>query len=233
MQWMFSEPIRGLGLISGGKNENAGLGLWSIPADARDLAAWRWRLLRPAGWIMSIVARDMDQDGDLDILFSDRKGARNGVFWLEAPSWREHAIGSLGREVMFISLYESDIIAAVKPREIHWHKRDRAAWRTTVIPMPDGTGTAKAVRAADLDGDGKPEIIFSCEQTPQGQSGVMGMRQKQGRWEAFPISGWPGIKYDLIELVDLDEDGDLDVITCEEAANLGVIWYENPARQAR
>ena len=23
---------------------------------------------------------------------------------------------------------------------------------------------------------------------------------------------------------------DLDVLTCEETANLGVIWYENPAR---
>ena len=27
---------------------------------------------------------------------------------------------------------------------------------------------------------------------------------------------------------DLDDDGDLDVITCEETSNLGVIWYENP-----
>jgi hypothetical protein len=25
-------------------------------------------------------------------------------------------------------------------------------------------------------------------------------------------------------------DGDLDVLTCEERANLGVIWYENPTR---
>jgi hypothetical protein len=33
-----------------------------------------------------------------------------------------------------------------------------------------------------------------------------------------------------MELVDLDGDGDLDVLTCEERAGLGVIWYENPAR---
>ena len=30
-------------------------------------------------------------------------------------------------------------------------------------------------------------------------------------------------------LADLDGDGDLDVLTCEEVGNLGVIWYENPA----
>ena len=27
--------------------------------------------------------------------------------------------------------------------------------------------------------------------------------------------------------------GDLDVITCEERDNLGVVWYENPARASR
>ena len=31
-------------------------------------------------------------------------------------------------------------------------------------------------------------------------------------------------------LTDLDQDGDLDVITCEEVENLGVVWYENPSR---
>jgi hypothetical protein len=48
------------------------------------------------------------------------------------------------------------------------------------------------------------------------------------------ISGAPGVKYDLVVLVDMDGDGDLDVLTSEETAEdgskkgLGVIWYENP-----
>jgi hypothetical protein len=49
-------------------------------------------------------------------------------------------------------------------------------------------------------------------------------------WVARDISGAPGTKFDLVRLVDLDGDGDLDVLTCEEIENLGVIWYENPAR---
>ena len=40
---------------------------------------------------------------------------------------------------------------------------------------------------------------------------------------------------DRIELLDVDADGDLDVITCEENAGpnsrgLGLVWYENPHR---
>jgi len=46
------------------------------------------------------------------------------------------------------------------------------------------------------------------------------------------VSGPEGVKYDLVALVDLDGDGDLDVITTEETANLGVIWYENPTMKA-
>jgi len=44
------------------------------------------------------------------------------------------------------------------------------------------------------------------------------------------VSGPEGIKYDRIELLDIDEDGDLDILTCEERAGLGVIWFENPTR---
>jgi hypothetical protein len=50
-------------------------------------------------------------------------------------------------------------------------------------------------------------------------------------WLPHEISGRKeGIKFDRIELLDLDADGDLDVITCEERDNLGVIWYENPTK---
>jgi hypothetical protein len=56
--------------------------------------------------------------------------------------------------------------------------------------------------------------------------GVLG-----GDWRAHDISGPKGIKYDRMELLDLDADGDLDVLACEEQENgkgLGVFWHENP-----
>ena len=49
------------------------------------------------------------------------------------------------------------------------------------------------------------------------------------------MSGPDGIKFDLSLLVDVDRDGDLDVLNTEEHDNaaggnpgLGVVWYENP-----
>lgn len=47
-------------------------------------------------------------------------------------------------------------------------------------------------------------------------------------WDRHEISGAPGVKYDNLELLDLDGDGDLDVVTSEQIEQLGVIWYENP-----
>lgn len=41
--------------------------------------------LRDAGWVMSLTPQDMDADGDMDVVFSDRKGQHTGVFWHENP----------------------------------------------------------------------------------------------------------------------------------------------------
>ena len=59
----------------------------------------------------------------------------------------------------------------------------------------------------------------------------------QADWDVFDVSGPEGIKFDLNLLLDVDADGDLDVINSEEndnardgKAGLGVVWYENPTR---
>ncbi len=254
MMWMFVQPMQvdgrhGPDLVAGGKGPGAEIGWMEAPANPRDGGGWKWHPLRPVGWIMSIYTVDMDGDGDLDILFSDRKGERTGIFWLENPGtanaaskpWVEHAVGSLGREVMFIDAADADgdglpdVIAAVKPRDIHIHHRagrDGKQWRSESISLPgEATGTAKSVRVTDVDSDGRVDVIYSAEQTPKGASGVVWMALDDR--SLHDISGPEGIKYDFIELLDLDGDQDLDVVTTEENAGpdskgLGVVWYENP-----
>ncbi|MDZ4858101.1 MAG: VCBS repeat-containing protein [Candidatus Hydrogenedentes bacterium] len=242
--WMFCAPLPAAGsesisLAIGSKNPNGQIGLLNVtPGKAN---TWTWRTLRKAGWVMSLVTEDMDADGDSDILCSDRREAASGVFWLENPggggNWNEHAIGAQGREVMFLSSGDldgdgdRDVVAAVKPREIAVFFRDNATgskWRTETVTYSDSFGTAKVVRTGDVDGDGKADLVVTCEHA-ETSSGVFWLSHgANATWTAHDIAGAPGIKYDLVELVDLDADGDLDAVTCEEREINAVLWYENP-----
>ncbi len=253
-QWMFCLPMQidgqhGIDLVAGAKGDNAQIGWFQAPADPRDLDAWRWHPLYDAGWIMSLVASDMDADGDLDVVASDRRGDTRGCLWLENPGpgllqtlpWPEHRIGTDDVEVMFLDLADLDrdglldVLVAVKGGDFRYYRRRSMrpdAWETHTIGIPEQAGTGKAVRVGDINLDGEPDIVFTCENAKD-QSGVMWMAYTNAptdtTWRAYDISGPEGVKYDLAQLMDLDADGDLDVITCEERTNFGVIWYENPA----
>jgi hypothetical protein len=235
-QWMFCLPmqvdgVRGIDLVCGGKNKGAQIGWFESPVDARKVEDWVWHPMREAGWIMSLLALDMDGDGDLDVLFSDRRGARSGVYWLENPTWKEHVIGAVGKEVMFLAPAEADVVAAARPKELVWFRRlDRSGdrWESQSIAIPQEAGTAKGVAMGDIDRDGKKDLVFSCENA-KGKIGLMWMKQVDGKWVAHDISGRAGEKFDLVELIDLDGDGDLDVMSTEERELNAVVWYENPA----
>jgi hypothetical protein len=145
---------------------------------------------------------------------------------------------------MFLQLVDldrdglEDVLVAVKPQELLWQRRlDRTGlkWETHSIPQPENTGGAKAVNAADFDGDGQLDLVFSCESATAPKHGLMWLScdgpMRSGLWVSHPLSGVDGIKHDLVAIADLDGDGDPDVITTEERAEktgLGVIWYENP-----
>lgn len=55
------------------------------------------------------------------------------------------------------------------------------------------------------------------------------MGQASG-WVDHAISDARGRKFDRVEMLDVDGDGDLDVISCEEVHDFRVFWYENPTR---
>ncbi|MDG2223873.1 MAG: VCBS repeat-containing protein [Rubripirellula sp.] len=250
-RWMFSCPVDvdqdgRIDLVAGGKGTNSQLGWWKVPEDPRNLLAWEWHPLRQQlGWVMSIEAVDMDGDRDLDILFTDRKGSKSGCFWLEHPGaervdqpWREHAVGLEGKEAMFLSLADvdrdglQDVIVSIRPQTIVVCRRQGGAgrqWESDVIAIPESFGSAKDAAAADLDQDGQMEIVFTTERASNGKIGVGCVINPLSEKPGFKsISGVDGTKHDLVQLLDLDGDGDLDILTCEEVNNLGVIWYENP-----
>ena len=236
----------GLDLVTASKGSGATVSLALSPKRARDLGAWTTQVLRKSHWIMSVVPKDMDGDGLSDLLIVDRKGDRSGVFWLKNPGaekvllrkkWREFAVGAPGREVMFLDAGDVnadghlDVVAAVKPREVHLFLGGDEVneWQEEVVQLGGEIGDAKGVALGDLNADGLLDIVFTCEHADGPLSGIVWLEQREaGAWNQRPLGGAAGLKYDYPVTIDLDGDGDLDVLTCEERDQLGIIWYENP-----
>ncbi len=266
-QWMFAFALQvdgenGIDLVAGAKNEAAHIGWFESPEDPRHLSDWRWHSLYDAGWAMTLRPHDVDSDGDIDIVATDRMGPRRGALWLESPgfgesmadAWPEHRIGPVDdHEAMHNAIADldddgmDDILVAVKGGPIRFHRRTGkvpATWQTHEIEMPAHTGTGKSVKVADIDLDGRPDLVVGCEHATEGKIGVFWLshhgESAETGWSPRSISGPEGFIYDLIQLTDIDGDGDLDLVTLEEKGpylargyqgrELGVVWYENPIR---
>ncbi len=258
-RWMFGRAVdmdgkNGIDLIVGSKDPNGRLGWLESPRNPRDLDNWKYHHLSEAGWIMSIEWLDMDGDGLNDILLTDRYGDLSGLRWLKNPGdnnaihepWENHFIGLREGEPMFLGLADipplnsngmPGIIVPDLTRgwEIFVYKGGE--WTTRALSYPAGSGTrGKSVAVADINLNGKVDLLASFEGAKD-RSGVIGLGDFLGASPlVMDISGKEGVKYDFIVLIDMDGDGDLDILTCEETGydgskhGLGVIWYENPTK---
>jgi len=247
----------GVDIVAGGKNAGAKIGWFQSPPDPHELSAWQFHEMSGVGWTMSLILHDMDGDYDTDVVVTDRKtgAGLQGARWLENPGsgsaalfdpWPNHFIGAQSREVMFAALSDldgdgwDDFIVPIRGNDpgdnaLSFFRRTSPVanwWAEFPIQVPGNVGTCKAANVGDIDCDGDPDVVLSFANADGDRSGVIWMSYVSSPteyvWEDHEISGPEGIKFDLVPLLDLDRDGDLDVITTEENTNLGVIWYENP-----
>jgi hypothetical protein len=254
--WMYAVPMdvdgrNGIDLVVGAKRGDAIIGWLESPANPRDLDAWTLHEITEAGWIMSIDVHDMNGDGASDLLVSDRKRSPvNGVRWLEHPGntgdvtapWTNHLIGAEHRSPTFIDAVLNDdgqpsgvIVPSGSERLTLFERENEAAnlWSENEVPYPPRLGTPKSASVGDIDLDGIDDVVVATTNLSGWKEGIVWLSQATMAGSEpvkHGISGAQGQKFDRTELVDLDGDGDLDVLTTEELENLGVIWYENPLR---
>jgi len=246
--WMFCLPMqvdgkRGIDLVVGSKSKNAAVGWLESPGNPRDLSSWQYHKVCDAGWIMSL--EPVDRNGHASVFVTDRKGSTRGVYLLEPPLWTRTDFELGKAEYMFghvvrtnenavvgyavatrngqIQLYMDPVISGNSPQ-------------ASYVPNPFGIINGKAVAFGRIDGDDVSDIVVThnnfADKADRGKHAVAWIRVQKDKdpkdWPAYDISGPEGKKFDRVELIDMDGDGDLDVLTCEEIDNLGVFWYENP-----
>lgn len=260
MQWMYAEPlqvdgINGMDFIAAGKGEDGAIGWFEAPMEAENLHDWQWNKMSDMGWVMSLILRDMDNDGDSDVIVTDRRGGLRGCRWLENPGrieqqkklWKNHFIGARDVEVMFMTMadmngddIEEVVMVERTLQTIRIFERSDSlaqSWGEKTVHLPTSIGKAKSVEVGDLNGDGIKDMIVSTNTEGPGKHGLIWINGKEihdktAALEFESISGIHNAKYDRVELMDVDRDGDLDVLICEEnygekSEGLGIIWYEN------
>lgn len=260
MQWMFAEPLQvdgkyGVDLVAAGKGSNGGIGWFEAPKKKNDVNGWNWHEISSMSWVMSIQFRDMDSDGDMDVIVTDRKSGLQGIRWLENPGigkqqkeeWISHFVGGVGLEVMFMAISDLDgdsieevVVTERTSQTIRICKRkDKSGleWDEHIIIVPATTGNCKSVNVGDINRDGVMDLVLSTNTDLEAKVGLTwldGRNIKNSTGGDFhQISGVHRSKFDKVVLTDIDMDGDKDVLICEEnygenSEGLGVVWYENP-----
>ncbi|BCX48133.1 alpha integrin [Haloferula helveola] len=207
--------------------------------------------LGEAKWPMNCLPRDVDKDGDTDIVVADR---RKEIFWYANPG-KERVTSKWPRKPlhphgpMFVAMGDIDgdgredmAIAGGAEGKDPWKLKLTVLLRTNDsgdptyheirIDQPCGN-FPKGVGLLDLDGDPKTlEIVVLPKQGDLWTASFSGDPKDAANWKAAPLPT-PGSetrkKMDNVYLADLDGDGDLDITTTEENGGWGVIWFENPA----
>jgi hypothetical protein len=135
---------------------------------------------------------------------------------------------------------EEAVITERTTQTIRIYKRkDKSGleWEEQVINVPATTGNCKSVNVGDINLDGIKDLVLSTNTDKEKKIGLTwldGRKIEHSTGSDFQqTSGVHISKFDKAVLADIDMDGDVDVLICEEnfgenSEGLGVVWYENP-----
>jgi hypothetical protein len=205
-----------------------GIQMFTLPGNPAQ-GQWTRRTLSTFSLGEELSAVDLDNDGDLDLFL--------GFDWLRnehpSDSWTRFTIhtptsGETDRHMLFDIDEDGDLDVVIgyghdPERKIAWYEQPNSSptqtWREHIIGnLP--TGFATNVDLVDMDGDGDRDVITGgfrprySDQTELRPSSVW-VFENLGRgqsWRAHEVH-YGDSHYQSTKAVDLDNDGDLDIIS--------------------
>lgn len=207
-------------------------------------ASWTpFTVTTTANGASSVELADLDADGDLDIIYTAAQD--DAVAWQENDGspfdggWAVHTVttsAESARDAIAVDLDRDgdlDLVSASKvDNKLAWYESDGTpadgGWATHTITT--GASGTESVIAADLDGDGDPDLVsvnfFSDSLDWYENDGT----PADGGWVTHSLAA--GIdEPKSVAAADLDGDGDIDIIGASQAAD-AIIRYENDGTPA-
>ena len=193
---------------------------------------------RPGNNTWSIYAADLDGDGDVDALLATANDGK--VAWYEnvdgrGTAWEQHVIatGLKGARVVYAADVDGDgdpdVGAASNWGTFTWYENidGNGRFGSQQIVFEGRGATGLSLYAADLDSDGDTDVLSV---THSGPSAIAWYENLDGRGQFGPQQVITQL-YDRnlgVHAGDLDNDGDLDVITSNRIHQGGTVhWLEN------
>jgi len=182
-----------VGGTRGGTADNPAVIAWfeNPGALARTGAAWSYHQISLAGWTMSVVPIDVDRDGDIDVVVSDRASYKDA--------------GGVTRW---------DLYGA------RWEEQTPAGWVNHAISPPAGScttctpGDEMFLRVADWNGDGQLDVLDGTSSMTDANR--IAIRRNLGGWLLWSQELVPAVTgvghYQGIDRGDLDGDGRPDLV---------------------
>lgn len=227
-----------------------GLGIFWLEAEGGDLSSWRARRIGAvpaASHALGAQGYRLAQlvpGGRPEIVIS----SGNGVFAFEIPeepessTWpRVHVSASASDEGVATGDMDNDgfedVIATTgESKRIEWYRNPgttAGGWTTHVIGALPEAEYPDRVEAADLDGDGRLDVVVTEE------NGLD--RDAETYWFEQPPEGadsgsWPRhllarqATTNSLDAGDLDADGDVDLATAEHRGDKRLVIWENDGR---
>jgi hypothetical protein len=206
---------------------------------------WEHRVVVTQWSMNNLDAKDMDQDGDVDLITNEHMGSehKTEIYLNDGSAHFSPQLVGIGHEMHLgarcfdldsdgdleiigagwnnyqsLHLFRND---AMK-REFKWKHLSSARGD---LEVPNGGDQQTAAAVFDMDNDGLVEfLITERTQAPS----VVAYKYNGSGWDRFIIDDTPQRIEAGSAVHDIDGDGDLDVVFGGEGRSNQVWWWENP-----